>query len=122
MKDSIKINICLNGHEQQCHNALSKVISEKLLLKKIEFYERMARVSQQYDERAGVDLNSLTINKLSLNENSGKVDVTYLWDAYHDFEDISASAQVQDIWRFRVENNQAVFKLDLPEQHLSHEI
>lgn len=122
VQNSIEVNICLNGYDNHCENTLSKVISEKMLLKKIEFYERMARVSQQYDERAGVNLNSLKVNKLSLNDNSGMVDVSYLWDAYHDFEDINSSAQVRDSWKFKVENNQAIFSLDLPEQHIVHEI
>lgn len=122
VQNSIKVNICLNGYDNHCENTLSKLISEKMLLKKIEFYERMSRVSQQYDERAGVNLNSLKVNKLSLSDNSGIVDVSYLWDAYHDFEDINSSAQVQDSWKFKVEDNQAIFSLDLPEQHIVHEI
>ncbi len=122
MQNKIQVELCLQGHDQNCAQTMSRVISEKLLLNKIEFHERMARVSQQYDDRAAVLMDTFEVTDLNLTEKSGVANIGYDWNAYHDFEDISRANKVQDNWLFTIADNKAKFELELPEQYLVHEI
>ncbi|WOH37853.1 hypothetical protein RI844_01035 [Thalassotalea fonticola] len=118
----MKVEIDLFGHDLNCKNTLTRVITEGLLLNKLKFHERMTRVSQQYCERAHVKMETFEVSAASVGQCSGEIKVGYQWNSYYDFEDIQHFDQVSETWPFSIKNNMALFELDLPELFVTHEL
>ncbi|MDN3651276.1 hypothetical protein QWY77_00565 [Thalassotalea ponticola] len=119
---TLRIDIDLNDHNRACLNTMNDVICEQLILQKSRLHERLARVSNQFCDKAVVRLDSLQLSVDQLEQNSGVVQAHYEFDAYHDFEDIEKHKQITESWRFLITEQQAVFELDMPQLHHAHEL
>lgn len=122
MKQNIQVNIDLKGHNLSCEATFAKVISEKLVLNKGKFYDRMALVSQQYDGRAAVLIDTFEVADTRLEHLAGEVNVEFDWHSYYGFEDVHQGKKIKDTWIFNVKDDVATFDIELPEIHLVHEI
>lgn len=122
VKNKIQVDIDLSGHNLACETTFAKVISEKILLNKVKFYDRMALVSQQYDDRASVLIDTFEVSDTLFNKLTGQVNVEFDWHSYYGFEDVHQGEKIKDTWIFNVKNNVAMFEIELPEMHVVHEI
>ena len=122
MDQKLKVEIDLFGHDLNCKNTMSRVITEGLVVNKLKFHERMTRISQQYCDRAHVKMETFEVSDTNIEQLSGEIKVGYRWDSYYDFEDIHHFDKVSESWPFTIVKNKVLFELDLPELHLTHEI
>ena len=122
MSQTMQVMIDLENKNLNCNESLSEVIGEYLVKNKLTFFERMSRVSQQYCQRAAVNMDSFSVSNAILENDTYYVNVAVEWGSSFGFEGKNKSESLMEKWRFNIVNNHAVFELDLPELHISHEI
>ena len=59
---------------------------------------------------------TLEVHDVSLSDSGGVASVAYEYDAYYGCKDMNHSDCIEDEWEFRLDGNQIIFVLDLPER------
>ncbi len=122
MLEKLQLDICLKDFNLHCEQTTGTAISEKILTNKSMFHEYLSRITQQFDFKADVKMDTLKVEDVLLLNNSGVAKIGFAWDAFHDFEDIEKSNQLFERLPFTIEGTKAIFNLEMPQMHLVHEI
>ncbi|EHI9243118.1 hypothetical protein LQK65_004145 [Vibrio parahaemolyticus] len=110
--------------DEEREELLESTVKEIVEINVGSFYERMARISIQYDMRAEVLTDTFEVTEVTINftKNVGVASVEYDWDAYYGCKDMCGGDRIEDEWSFEVRRNTIVFDLNLPQDNRFDEI
>ncbi|EJA3296705.1 hypothetical protein MWT72_004209 [Vibrio vulnificus] len=110
--------------DKEREELLESTVKEIIEFNVGSFYERMARISIQYDMRAEVLTDTFEVTEVVINftKNIGVASVEYDWDAYYGCKDMCGGDHIEDEWSFEVRRNTIVFDLNLPQDNRFDEI